>query len=77
METVIKIHPSELTSSFLSKIKKFIGNKENVDVTISLREFDQAYVDALDHSIEQAESGQNLVNMTMEEFVNYSPAKNK
>ena len=77
METVIKIHPSELNSTLLSKIRKFIGNKENIDVTISLKEFDQDYVDALDHSIEQAESGKNLINMTMEEFVAYTPLQRK
>ncbi len=75
METVIKIHPSELNSSLINKIKKFIGNKENVDVTISLKEFDPAYVDALDRSIDQAESGQELITMTMEEFVAYTPRK--
>jgi hypothetical protein len=75
METVIKVTPSELNSSLMNKIKKFIGNK-NVDVTISLREFDPAYADELDRSIEQAESGQELISMTMEEFVAYTP-KNK
>ncbi|MEO6673905.1 MAG: hypothetical protein ABIN93_10790 [Ginsengibacter sp.] len=76
METVIKINSSELNTSLLNKIKKFIGNKDNVAVTISLREFDPTYVDALDRSIEQAESAQDLISMTMEEFVAYSP-KNK
>jgi hypothetical protein len=75
METVIKIHPSELNSSLINKIKKFIGDKENVDVTISLKEFDPAYVDALDRSIDQAENGQELITMTMEEFVAYTPKK--
>ena len=75
METVIKIHPSELNSSLISKIKKFIGDKENVDVIISLKEFDPAYADALDRSIDQAESGQELITMTMEEFVAYTAKK--
>ncbi|WP_276501342.1 hypothetical protein [Terrimonas pollutisoli] len=75
METVIKIHPSELNSSLINKIRKFIGNNENVDVTISLKEFDPAYVDALDRSIDQAENGDELITMTMEEFVAYTPKK--
>ena len=75
METVIKIHPSELNSSLISKIKKFIGDKENVDVIISLKEFDPAYADALDRSIDQAESDQELITMTMEEFVAYTAKK--
>ena len=75
METVIKIHPSELNSSLINKIKKFIGDKKNVDVTISLKEFDPAYVVALDRSIDQAESGHELITLTMEQFVAYTPKK--
>ena len=50
-----------------------IGKKNNVDVVISLREFDPAYVEALDHSIEQAEKGNQLISMTMEDFMSYQP----
>ena len=75
METVIKINPAELNASLLNKIKKFIGNKNNVDVTISLREFDPVYADALERSIDQAESEQELICMTMEEFAAYTPKK--
>jgi hypothetical protein len=74
METVIKVNPSELNSSLLDKIKSFIGNKKNIDVTISLKEFDPDYVDSLDRSIAQGESG-DVISMTMEEFVNYTPLK--
>jgi hypothetical protein len=73
METVITVNPSELNASLLNKIKKFIGKKNNVDVVISLREFDPAYVEALDHSIEQAEKGNQLISMTMEDFMSYQP----
>ena len=75
METVIKINPAELNASLLNKIKKFIGNKRNVDVTISLREFDPVYADALERSIDQAENEQELICMTMKEFVAYTPKK--
>jgi phage-related protein len=68
LETVIKVNPSELNSNLLKKIKSFIGNKDNVDVTISLHEYDPEYVSELDKSIEQAERGE-VVSMTMEEFV--------
>ena len=74
METVIKINPSELNTGLLSKIKEFIGNKKNIDITISLKEFNPDYVDALNHSIDQAESG-NILSFTMEEFVAYTPQK--
>lgn len=74
METVIKINPSELNAGLIDKIKSFIGNKKNIDVTISLKEFDPDYADALDRSILQAETG-DVISMTMEEFVAYTPKK--
>jgi len=77
METIIKLSPSELNASLLRKIKKLIGNKENVDVTISLKEYNAEYAKELDDSIEQAESGHNLVSFTMEEFMSYKPSKSR
>ncbi len=77
METVITVNPSELNTSLLNKIKKFIGKKNNVDVVISLREYDPAYVEALEKSIEQAETGSEIITMSMEEFVAYTPEKGK
>lgn len=74
METVIKINPSELNAALLDKIRNFIGNEKNIDVTISLKEFDPDYADELDRSISQAESG-NFISMTMEEFIAYTPKK--
>lgn len=73
METIIKINPSELDQGLLDKIKSFIGNKKNIDVTISLKEFDVEYADALNTSIEQAEQGEELVEFTMDKFMEYSP----
>ena len=75
METVITVNPSELDAGLFKKIKKFIGKKNNVDVVISLREYDPAYVEALDKSIEQAENGSEIITMSMEEFVAYTPKK--
>lgn len=76
METIIKIHPDELNKALLNKIRKFIGKKDNIDITISVKEFDPEYADALDSSVEQAEKG-DVVSMTMEEFVAYTPKKKK
>ena len=74
METVIKVRPSELNTSLLNKIRKFIGGKENIDVTISLKEFDPVYVEDLNRSIQQAENNpDDIITMTMEEFVAYKP----
>jgi|GEM_PF-2623560 len=73
METVIKVTPAELNSSLLEKIKSFIGAKQNVDITISFSDSDDDYVDTPDRSIEQAESNEELISMTMEEFVAYNP----
>jgi ssRNA-specific RNase YbeY (16S rRNA maturation enzyme) len=76
METIIKVSPEELDINLLKRIREYIGQKQNVDVTISLKEIDKAYVNALNHSVEQAESDQNLISFTMEEFMTYQP-KNK
>lgn len=76
METIINIHPDELNKTLLNKIRKFIGDKENIDITISVKEFDPEYADALDVSIEQAQKG-DVVSMTMEEFVAYTPKSKK
>jgi len=75
METEIRVKPSELNTTLLDKIKNFIGNKKNVDVTISIKEFDPDYVVSLNKSISQAEVN-DVISFTMEEFVAYTP-KNK
>jgi hypothetical protein len=76
METIIKVNPSELNETLLVKIKNFIGNKENIDVTISLKELDPDYAIPLDRSIEEAENGENLVSFTMDNFMGYKPSPN-
>jgi len=77
METIIKVNPSELNEGLLDKIKKFIGDKDNMDVTILLKEFDREYAEALDHSIEQTEQAEELVTFTIDEFMNYTPSAKK
>ena len=73
METIIKVSPSELDIKLLNKIRDFIGNKQNVDVTISLKEIDAAYIESLDHSIRQADDERNLISFTIEDFIVYTP----
>ena len=75
METIIKIHPSELDMDLIKKIREFIGNKENIDVTISLTEFDPSYVNTLNQSMEEANNKENQVSFTMEEFIAYMPER--
>ena len=77
METIIRVSPSELNINLLEKIKAFIGGKNNVDVTISLNEYDPSYADSLSGSIKEAESSENLLTFTMEEFMNYTPGNKK
>jgi len=74
METIIKLSPAELNITLLEKIKSFIGSKTNVEVTISLNEYNPSYASELDYSIAQAVNPENLLNFTMEEFMGYSPA---
>lgn len=75
METIIKVNPSELDVNLLNKIREFIGDKTNIDVTISLKEIDTSYVEELNDSIKQAEASSNLICFTMEEFMKYEPTK--
>ena len=75
METIIKVSPSELDIKLLNKIRDYIGSKQNVDVTISLKEMDLTYVDSLNHSIQQANDEGNLISFTMEDFIAYIPKK--
>ena len=76
METIIKVHPSELNQKLLDKIMSFIGNKDNVDVTISLKEFDADYSNRLKESIEYAENNNDLITLSMEDFMAYKPTPN-
>jgi hypothetical protein len=75
METIIKVNPSELNMSLIDKIKSFIGSKENIDVIISLREFDTMFQEELDISLEQSKNSNEIISMTMEEFIAYAPNK--
>jgi hypothetical protein len=73
METIIKVNPSELNEILLDKIRKFIGSRDNIDVTISLKEFDRDYANSLDQSIDEAENTDQLVTFSMDDFMSYSP----
>lgn len=73
METIIKLSPSELNEKLIEKIRSYIGEKTNVDVIISLKEYDKQYFEDLKRSAEEAESGKGLVTFTMEEFMSYTP----
>lgn len=73
METIIKVSPSELDINLLEKIKTIIGDNNNVDVTISLNEYNPNYVDELNASIHQAENKKNITTFTLQEFMEYSP----
>lgn len=77
METIIKVHPSELDTNLLDKIRQFIGEKKNIEVTISLKEYDKNYEEALNRSIESAEDSRNVISFTMEDFMAYTPRPGK
>jgi hypothetical protein len=71
METIIKVHPSELNTTLLDKIKSLTGNNKNINVTIALNEYDPIYADMLNKSIYQANENENIQSFTMEEFMHY------
>jgi hypothetical protein len=73
VETIIRVTPSELNEKLLEQIRRFIDGKDNVDITVSLKEYNREYVGALEHSIEEAENEDGLVTFSMEDFMAYSP----
>ena len=75
METIIKVKPSELNNQLIDKIKQFIGDRNNINVTISLREENDDYMSELSKSIEQSHFEEDLVNFSMEDFMAYDPSK--
>jgi uncharacterized Fe-S cluster-containing MiaB family protein len=76
METLIKVQPDELNVELLNKIKEFIREKD-VDITITLTEFDPAYQQSLNKSINQSKEKDQLITLSMEEFIAYTPLKGK
>ncbi len=74
METIIKVNPSELNAKLLDKIRQFIGEKKNIDVTISLNEYDKEYEEELNRSIESSEKTRDIITFTMEDFMAYKPS---
>ena len=81
METVIKVHPSELTGSLLDNIKKLLKGRKNAEITISIQdkpskkylreETREEYFARLNESIQQAEKG-NVVTFTPQAFEEFS-----
>ena len=59
----------------VNKAGKLMGEKENADLLSSANEFEAKYIDELYKSIQEAETGQNLVSFTMYDFLAYTPSK--
>ena len=74
METIIKVTPAELNSTLINKIKTYIGDKQDIDITISLKEIDPDYTASLNQSISEAEKGEGILTFSMEDFMKYEPA---
>lgn len=81
METVIKIHPSELTGKLLENIQKLIKGKKNAEIVISIndmpkknylrKETREEYFARLNESINQLEKA-NVITFTAESFDEFS-----
>ncbi len=74
MEAVIKLKPEELTSGILSKIREMIGERNNMEVTITVRDKSEEYLSIIDRSIHDLKTEKGLTTFTMEEFLEY-PSK--
>lgn len=75
MEAVIKLRQDELDQNLLFKIKQFIAGREDMEVTISIREKPLDYLKNLDESIRQLEDDDDTITFTMEEFLAYPEKK--
>jgi hypothetical protein len=77
MEAVIKLKPEELTSGILSKIKKMIGKRNNMEVIITVRDSNEEYLATLDRSIHELETDKDTTTFAMEDFLEYPSEKPK
>ena len=77
MEAVIKLKPEELTSGILSKIRKMIGEKSNMEIIITVRDKREEYLTTLDRSIHELKEDKGTVTFAMEEFLEYPSKKAK
>ena len=75
MEAVIKIRGGELNNRLLKKIKDLVSTNKNLDITISINDANEDYFKKLDASISQLDKKKDLLQFTMEEFVEYVPKK--
>lgn len=82
MQAVIKIKPSELTNELVDNIKRMIGEKANIEITINVtdkepkaylfEETKEEYFQNLREAIDDVENNRNLVRFTVEEFKEYA-----
>lgn len=72
METIIKLSPNELNAGLLDKIRNFIGDKQNINISISFKEMEEDYATVLNRSIQQVE-GNDIISFSMEDFMKYKP----
>lgn len=77
MEAVIKLKPEELTSGILSKIKKMIGKRNNMEVIITVRDSNEEYLATLDRSIQELETDKDTITFAMKDFLEYPSEKPK
>lgn len=70
MEAAIRLKPEELNSEVISKIREMIGEKNNMEITIIVREKEE-YLSTLNRSIDHLEKNKDLISFTMEEFLDY------
>ena len=80
METIIKIKPEELTHSLVDKIKSYLSNDKDFEITINLKEkspglnvvedTQEEYTRCLDKSILELKDGKTT-SFTMKEFEEY------
>jgi hypothetical protein len=78
METVIKVTQDEFTHALVDKIKAFLKDRKNFEITINVKEKTasdflfqeppEEYIAQLNQSISDIENNRDLISLTVEEF---------
>ncbi|MEP7129319.1 MAG: hypothetical protein ABI729_10640 [Chitinophagales bacterium] len=75
METVIKIRAKEFDNKLFKKIRDFVSDQKNMDITISIGDSSERILNDLDKSIQQLDQKDKLIAFTSKEFLEYSPVR--
>lgn len=74
MEAIIKIKPAELTQALLDRISQLIGNSDEYEIELHVKNVNSDFYQKLDASLQQARDGK-IIRFTSEELDKYTAGK--